>query len=139
MKQMAEHALDELPNECCGMLSGKGGFIDAIRRCTNERSSPSEFFVPPLELFEFFHSLREQGREFLGIYHSHPEGGYAPSRRDEKEFHYRDRSYWIVSLNNGRASVRCFEWRQVGFVEVPFELEGEKDWEKTVLPEVGSN
>jgi len=122
---MVDHAFAELPNECCGLLSGGRGMIDGIRRCTNERSSPSDFSVPPRELLAFFRALREQGREFLGIYHSHPEGSHSPSSRDEAEFHYRDTSYWIVSLNNGLAGVRCFQWEQRGFVEISFEVGGE--------------
>ena len=102
------------------MLSGKGNFINGIKPCANERSSPAAFSILPFELFQFFRSLREQGREFLGVYHSHPDGNPTPSRRDEMEFYYRDASYWIVSLNNGPASVRCFQWGREGFTEVPY-------------------
>ena len=117
---MTGHAVAELPNECCGLLSGETDFIDGIKVCTNERVSRSEFSIPASELFEFFRRLREEERMFLGVYHSHPDGTQNPSKQDEGEFHYRDTSYWIVSLNNGLASVRCFEWEQMGFVEVPF-------------------
>jgi proteasome lid subunit RPN8/RPN11 len=120
VRKMRDHALRELPNECCGILSGKRGFIDRIHQCTNESASPSAFSVPPQELFGFFRSLREQGRDLMGIYHSHPAGPGTPSCRDEKEFHYRGTSYWIVSLNNELASVRCFEWGREGFAEVPY-------------------
>jgi len=122
IRQMTDHALAELPNECCGFLSGRGNFIDGRRRCRNARSSPSEFSVPPGEIFDFFRSLREEGREFLGIYHSHPGGESTPSKRDEEEFHYPEVTYWIVSLNNGVAGVRCFEWGRMNFTEVPFEV-----------------
>jgi proteasome lid subunit RPN8/RPN11 len=122
IEEMKGHALMELPNECCGLLSGSEELIDGIRRCSNERSSPTQFSVPPAELFKFFRSLRTQRRDFLGIYHSHPDGKPTPSKRDEEEFHYPDTSYWIVSLNNGRASVRCFAWVEAGFAEVPFKV-----------------
>ena len=132
---MTEHALAELPNECCGMLSGEKCFIDEIMCCANEYSSSSEFSVSPPELFEFLRSLRERGRDFLGVYHSHPEGKHTPSGRDGEEFHYRDTSYWIVSLNNGLASVRCFVWGLVGFVEVPFAVREGSDLAASPLPE----
>ena len=120
LDRMTGQAVAELPLECCGLLSGETDFIDGLKACTNERASPSEFSIPAFELFQFFRTLREQERKFLGVYHSHPDGTLSPSKQDEREFHYRGRSYWIVSLNNGRASVRCFEWEQMGFVEVPF-------------------
>lgn len=127
LRQMKEHARAEMPNECCGLLSGKDGVIDDIRRCRNEFVSPSEFRVSPHDLIEFFRGLGEGGREFLGIYHSHPDGTPAPSKRDEEEFRYRDASYWIVSLHNGLASVRCFEWRRVRFVEVSYVVQTGSD------------
>jgi len=135
IEEMKEHALQEFPNECCGMLSGKEDLIDGISRCTNQRSSPTEFSVSPPELFQFFRSLRKQGRDFLGIYHSHPEGNPAPSRRDEEEFNYPDASYWIVSLNNGLASVRCFEWGRAGFAEVPYTVRERSDVAVVLSPE----
>lgn len=122
VREMTRHAVAELPNECCGMLSGKRGLIDGIRRCTNELASPSEFSVPPRELFEFFRSLREDDNELMGIYHSHPDGPGIPSTRDKEEFYYRDASYWIVSLNNGLASVGCFKWGLEGFEEVVYSV-----------------
>ena len=119
---MLRQALDELPNECCGLLSGTGGLIDCIRPCRNQRKSSTAFSVEPSELFDFFRSLRQEGKEFLGIYHSHPRGSGTPSPRDVDEFHYPGVSYWILSLHNGSAGVRCFEWDREGFVEVPYEV-----------------
>ena len=138
LRQMTEHARVGMPNECCGLLSGKYGLIDDIRLCQNECGSPSAFRVPNHELFDFFRCLRESGREFLGIYHSHPDGTTKPSERDVAEFYYRDASYWIVSLHNGLASVRCFEWRRVRFVEVPYVVKAGSeeadlsDWKSSV-------
>lgn len=115
IEKMKVHALQEFPSECCGLLSGEGNLIDGIKPCMNERSNPTEFSVSPAELFEFFRSLRREERDFMGIYHSHPDGKPIPSKRDEEEFYYHDVSYWIVSLNNGLASVRCFAWGQARF------------------------
>ena len=119
---MLRQAFDELPNECCGLLSGKRGLIDGIRPCQNQQESPTAFSVAPGELFDFFRSLRQEGMEFLGIYHSHPSGSGTPSLRDADEFYYPGVSYWILSLHNGSAGVRCFEWDREGFIEVPYEV-----------------
>jgi proteasome lid subunit RPN8/RPN11 len=120
IQKMKVHAFQEFPNECCGLLSGEGALIDGIKRCTNEKRNPTEFSVAPAELFEFFRSLRREGRDFMGIYHSHPDGKPIPSKRDEEEFYYHDVSYWIVSLNNGLAGVRCFAWGQASFEDVRY-------------------
>jgi proteasome lid subunit RPN8/RPN11 len=122
LKEMVQHALRERPNECCGLLLGKKGIIEESQPCTNERESPVEFSIPAEELFEFFRRLRQENKELMGIYHSHPNGKPVPSDRDIKDFHYQGTSYWIVSLQNEKASVRCFEWKQSGFLEVPFSV-----------------
>lgn len=120
LAKMIEHAQERFPEECCGLLAGKRNHTSVIVRASNLLASPSAFFVPPEELFDFFRSLRSSGLDFTGIYHSHPEGPSGPSERDQEEFHYPEACYWIVSLAQAKPDVRCYRWVRIGFEEQDF-------------------
>ncbi len=119
---MREHARREYPLECCGLLWGQGKVVEGLFGATNEKASRTEFQIPAPELIAFMKSIRAKSKEFLGIYHSHPEGPACPSRRDAEEFHYREVSYWIVSLQHGRSEVRCYRWARDQFLETPYQV-----------------
>lgn len=124
LQRMIEHAVCEYPLECCGLLSGTQGVIDAIRPTGNDRQSSTEFSVPHRELFDFFKEIRCTRWQHLGIYHSHPDGDAFPSDRDVTEFHYPRVSYWIVSLNVQKPNVRCYLWEGDSFHEALYEVLG---------------
>ncbi|MGH9339340.1 MAG: Mov34/MPN/PAD-1 family protein [Acidobacteriota bacterium] len=122
LDQMIRHSRRELPLECCGLLTGVRELIDGVVPTTNERRSPTEFSIPPRQLFAFFKKLRKESREFQGIYHSHPRTEARPSQRDCEEFYYPEVSYWIVSLKDDRPDIRCFRWSKMGFCEIRYEV-----------------
>ena len=103
-------------------MSGQGREIDSIRATGNQKRSRKEFFIPLEELFSFFQGLRESGQKHLGIYHSHPRSECLPSARDVAEFHYREVSYWIVSLQGEKADIGCFLWDGAGLKSVSFRV-----------------
>lgn len=120
LDEMVAHARAASPLECCGLLTGTRDHTWGIRRATNQLASSSAFFIPPEELFDFFRSLRGSGREFTGIYHSHPNGRAIPSLRDIDEFHYPDVCYWIISLAGKEPDIRCYRWGKMTFDEIGF-------------------
>jgi proteasome lid subunit RPN8/RPN11 len=119
---MLAHARETFPLECCGLLTGSARHTSGITRATNQLASSHAFFIPPEELFEFFRALRASGREFTGIYHSHPRGPIGPSQRDVEEFHYRDVCYWIISLAQEEPDIRCYRWGKMAFDEIGYEV-----------------
>ncbi len=122
LEAMRDHARREYPLECCGLLWGQGKVVEGLFSATNEKASRTEFQIPGPELVGFMKSIRGKSKEFLGVYHSHPEGPARPSRRDADEFHYREVSYWIVSLRDGRPEVRCYRWAGNEFLETPYQV-----------------
>lgn len=122
LRSMIEHALSEFPLECCGLLSGRGTLIDGVRPSTNARHSPTEFEIPPAELFEFLRGVRRESRRFLGIYHSHPRRDATPSDKDVQEFNYPQATYWILSMLDRRPDVRCHVWKGEGFQQVDYDV-----------------
>ena len=119
---MLAHARGEAPLECCGLLVGRSPLMDGLLPCVNERRSASLFSIPPAQLLRSFQEIRSEGRQLLGIYHSHPAGPEHPSARDTEEFEYPGVSYWIVSLCRPVPVVRCYQWTGSGFEGTSFEV-----------------
>ncbi len=109
--------------ECCGLLGGRGGVISAIFPAQNALASASEFEIAPRDLFRLFREMRAGGWQHLGIYHSHPAGDNAPSRRDIHRAYYPDAAYFIVSpLPDAPHPVRAFSIRDTRVTELTIEL-----------------
>ena len=109
INSMVEHAEQEAPLECCGLLMGRSGRITRLRGMQNLARSPIRYEMAPRELFQFFKELRTSGLEHLGIYHSHPSSEAHPSPTDISQAFYPDCIYVILSLlAPGPPSVRAF-------------------------------
>ena len=95
---MIDHAREEVPNECCGLLAGDGRLISAIYRVESEEKGPRTFFMVPEKQYEAMMDIEGRGLEMMGIYHSHPGVRPYPSRRDIDMAYYPDCFYFIVSV-----------------------------------------
>ncbi len=106
---MVEHARQEAPLECCGLLMGQDRRITRLRMMENVARSPVRYEMSPRALFEFFKDLRNSGLQHLGIYHSHPSSEPYPSPTDIAEAFYPDCTYFILSLlTPGAPSIKAF-------------------------------
>lgn len=94
---LLEEARRSLPNECCGLLGGRGDQVVQVYPATNELASPVAYEIPARELFALFRRLRAEKLELVGLYHSHPTGDNAPSARDRERAYYPDAAYVIVT------------------------------------------
>jgi len=83
-ERLLTEARAALPHECCGLLGGHGEDVTELFAASNQLASPNAFEIPPQELFDIFRELRARKLELVGIYHSHPAGDNAPSRRDRE-------------------------------------------------------
>ena len=99
---MIDHAGEEVPNECCGILAGDGRLISAIYRIESEEKGPRTFFMVPEKQYKAMMDIEERGLEMMGIYHSHPGVPPYPSRRDIEMAFYPECLYFIVSVLKGR-------------------------------------
>jgi len=71
------------PEECCGVLLGREGHIDAVVPAANVADDRlRRFEIDPLALLAAHRAAREGGPKVLGYYHSHPEGHPVPSATD---------------------------------------------------------
>lgn len=118
--QIVAHALDERPNECCGLLIGTVETIEDAVRARNVRRSATRFQVEPADHFAAIRRARSAKREVIGAYHSHPNGPSHPSETDLARLNDPTMFHVIVSLAHGTRTVRAFRIAEGNFT--PLEL-----------------
>ena len=97
--EMVQHALEEDPNECCGILAGAGGIVLRHYRITNTERSPYRYSMDGRELNQVLHELDDNGWEMQVIYHSHTHSPAYPSDTDVRlAANWPDPYYLLVSL-----------------------------------------
>ncbi|HEV7614788.1 MAG TPA: M67 family metallopeptidase [Solirubrobacterales bacterium] len=97
--EMVAHAREDLPNECCGMIGGKGDEATSVIRVGNAAATPLRYEMDPQEQYNALKSIEDDGGELLGIYHSHTKSAAYPSQTDVNQaVAWPDQVYVIVSL-----------------------------------------
>jgi proteasome lid subunit RPN8/RPN11 len=115
------HAREAAPDECCGLLLGRGDQIVEAARARNVADDPTtRFLIDPADHFAAIRGGRERGLEVIGFYHSHPASAPDPSPRDVAEFSYTGHLYAIVSLQAEAAEIRLFRFEDGNFRRVSF-------------------
>lgn len=82
LKEMLAHALQDDPNECCGILAGSDGSAVKLWRATNSEHSPVRYNVDPKELLTIYKEIEGRGWDFFAVYHSHTHSPAYPSPTD---------------------------------------------------------
>jgi [CysO sulfur-carrier protein]-S-L-cysteine hydrolase len=122
--QMVEHAREEAPNECCGILGGKDGEAMTLYRATNAEQSPLRYTLDPNDLFRItFREIPERDEEMLAIYHSHTGSPAYPSQTDINLATYPDAVYLILSLAEDEEPLRGFRINDGEVAEVDVTVE----------------
>jgi proteasome lid subunit RPN8/RPN11 len=111
VEAMVEHARQEFPNECCGLLAGRGARVERVYAGQNADHSPYTYRLDPQEQLRLFRVIDAEGLELLGIYHSHTQSPAYPSRTDVAKAYYPDAVYVIVSLRDAQAPLGAAEVR----------------------------
>jgi proteasome lid subunit RPN8/RPN11 len=97
--EMVEHAREDLPNECCGMVAGIDGEATGIIRVANAAASPLRYEMDPQEQYNALKTIEDTGAELLAIYHSHTKSAAYPSQTDVNQaVAWPEQIYVIVSL-----------------------------------------
>jgi proteasome lid subunit RPN8/RPN11 len=111
VEAMLEHARQEFPNECCGLLAGRAGRVEVLLPGQNIDHSPYTYRLDPQEQLRFFKDMDARGLELLGIYHSHTQSAAYPSRTDVAQAYYPDAAYVILSLRDRDATADAVDVR----------------------------
>jgi proteasome lid subunit RPN8/RPN11 len=122
--RIVAHAVEETPDECCGLLIGTSELVHDAVRARNVRKSPTRFQVEPADHFAAIRKARAAGLELVGAYHSHPNGPSGLSDTDRARLADPTMLHVIVSLTHGTRTVRAFRFsdgsfRQQELVPVP--------------------
>jgi proteasome lid subunit RPN8/RPN11 len=120
MDRIVAHAIEDLPNECCGLLIGSDAVVEESARARNRKRSRTRFEVEPADHFAAIRRARAAGLEIVGAYHSHPHGPSGPSETDRARLTDPSMVQVIVSLAHGTRTVRAFRLVDRNFV--PLEL-----------------
>ena len=99
-KEIAEHGLREFPNEACGLIAGVDGHPSTFFAMKNLDASPVSYRLDPKEQLQVFDRLDAEGRELLGIVHTHTHSEAYPSETDRKLAFYPETHYMIMSLSD---------------------------------------
>lgn len=125
LAKIHHHALDALPEECCGLLVGRSAgerVVTEARPARNVHPGPREarYTVDPLEVLRLDREVRGTDVDLLGFYHSHPGYPAEPSDFDRARA-WPGFTYLILRLEGERAG-EARAWR-LAAVGKPFEEE----------------
>lgn len=105
---LVAHAAREAPNECCGLLIGKGNAVSDSHPARNSVPSRTKFTINPADHFVAVRKARAAGLDVVGAYHSHPASAALPSASDIAEASEGAPLMLIVSLLPPAPIVRAF-------------------------------
>ena len=101
--EMIRHALEDDPNECCGILAGTGNIVTRYYPIANAAPSPYRYVMDPGEQLQAMIEVDEDGVDLLAFYHSHTHSDAYPSNTDTRmavESGWVDFCYVLVSLKD---------------------------------------
>ena len=100
VEAMIKHALEDDPNECCGIFASKAGKIVKQYAMTNTEHSPFRYSMDSKELFNTYMEIEDERWELAVIYHSHTHSPAYPSATDVRLATWPEAYYILISLMN---------------------------------------
>ena len=124
LDEIVAHALDDRPNECCGMVSGTEGVATEVFRARNALASPFSFDMEPQDQLTIYTAIEERGEEIVALYHSHTKSPAEPSQSDRNNaVSWPDPVWIIVSLQDpDKPDVRGWDMHDGRVEEVELEI-----------------
>ena len=98
--EMIAHALQDHPNEACGIIAGLDGQATKLFRAINAEASPYRYKVDDKDLFRIYRECDDNGWDFLAIYHSHTASEAYPSATDVRLAFWPEARYVLVSTKD---------------------------------------
>jgi len=109
--EMVAHAVQDAPNECCGMIATREGEAVGVHRATNAAASPLRYEIDGAEQYRIQMAIDDADLDLGAIYHSHTRSAPYPSQTDINLAFYPEALYVIVGLAGKDPDVRAFEIR----------------------------
>ena len=108
---MVAHALEDAPNECCGMIASRDGEAVELYRAANAAASPLRYEIDGAEQYRIQMAIDDADLDLGAIYHSHTRSDPYPSQTDINLAFYPDALYVIVGVAGEEPDVRAFTIR----------------------------
>jgi [CysO sulfur-carrier protein]-S-L-cysteine hydrolase len=109
LDEVIAHALEDAPNECCGMIAARDGEAVRVHRARNAAASPLRYEIDGKEQYAIQTAIEDAGLELGAIYHSHTRSAPYPSQTDINLAFYPESLYVIVGVKDPDApEVRAF-------------------------------
>ena len=125
LESIASHARESRPLECCGILLAEGlasSTVTRALRADNAAENPRcRYVLGAKEHIRAVKMERDGVARIAGYYHSHPDGGCRPSRRD-KDQAVGGIPYLIVGVDNGPAKYGLWRLEGDGLRTEPMEV-----------------
>lgn len=123
--ELVQHARDDLPNECCGVIGSRDGATETVYRAVNSAASPLRYELESRDLLRIFNAIDDADQDVGAIYHSHTRSAAYPSQTDINLALYPESLYIIVSLADADApDVKAFAIVDRKVNEVALEISG---------------
>ena len=103
LDELVEHALEDAPNECCGMVASRDGEAVRVHRARNAAASPLRYEIDGMEQYGIQTAIEDDGLELGAIYHSHTRSAPYPSQTDINLAFYPESLYVIVGVKDPAA------------------------------------
>ena len=129
IEKIYEHALQEYPFECCGVITGNAD-DQVVHICENvqnrlhsedpvrfPRDARTAYFIERSKFDRIISTANENGDDIVALYHSHADHEAYFSEEDfaaqtvfgEPEF--PDALHVVASVMNGKTNaIKCFKW-----------------------------
>lgn len=106
--EIVDHARQEAPNECCGMVAARDGQAVAVHRATNAAASPLRYEIEPHDQYRIEMAIDDDGLDLGAIYHSHTRSEPYPSQTDVNLAFHPHAMYLIVGLAGDEPILRAY-------------------------------
>ena len=103
LDEMIEHAKEEDPNECCGILVGTSNAVTQVHKITNDAKSPYRYVMNSQQQLDVLLDCDKKHLDMLAFYHSHTHSEAYPSDTDVRmavQSGWLDIIYILISLEN---------------------------------------
>src|SRR3989338_10534030 len=106
LKMIYEHAVEEYPDECCGVVTGDGKGVSVVHKCRNiqnelhnkdpdryKRDAKTAYHIDPKEILNIFNDTEKNGLKVIAFYHSHPHHAAYFSQEDRDMAMFRSEEH----------------------------------------------
>lgn len=104
---LLDWAAKAAPDECCGLLMGQEGRVEAALLAQNVADDPARHFeIDPALLIATEKAARNGARAIIGYFHSHPPPAHGEPSQTDIRSAANDGRIWIIIAQGGISAWR---------------------------------